>query len=70
MNLKSSIKILCVKKGKKQKELAEHLGITEIYLCRRMNDNNWLQGEAKEESLNKMAEFFDVSQSDFIEAGL
>lgn len=65
MNIGKSIRIMCIKTGSKQKDLAQELGITHQYLLKIMRDNRFV----KDNRLQEMADFFGVSVSQFVKEG-
>jgi transcriptional regulator with XRE-family HTH domain len=65
MNIATSIRVLCAKQRKTQKQLAEHLNITPQYLWKIMKDNRFV----RDNRLSEMAVFFEVPVSDFIKEG-
>jgi DNA-binding Xre family transcriptional regulator len=62
MNLKKSVKVMCAMHEKQQKDLAQHLKITNAYLSKLLGENN-------PRLLSKMAMFFNVSVSEFVKVG-
>jgi transcriptional regulator with XRE-family HTH domain len=56
---------MCARRKTTQTELADHLGISRVYMNRLCKMNRFV----REERLSKMAEFFDVPLSEFIAAG-
>lgn len=62
MNLSKSVKVLCAKQDKTQKQLAAYLNITTVWLNKQLKDNN-------PRYISSMAMFFGVSVSAFIKEG-
>lgn len=65
MNYRKAIRTLCGVHDKKQKDLAEHLGITHIYLSSMIKNNDLVHDERKQ----KVADFFGISLKEFENAG-
>jgi hypothetical protein len=62
MNLRKSVKVMCAQHDKSQVELASHLGFTNVWLSRQLEQNN-------PRHIRKIAMFFGVNVSDLIKAG-
>lgn len=62
MNIKKSVKVMCAKHEKQQKDLASYLCITNAYLSKLLGENN-------PRLISKMAMFFNSNVSDFVKAG-